>query len=142
MMPSRTLEIPYDAEGIPRVGKSDEEKECSPEGLIRIWDSRSRLHLNTDFRFNSQSLAFAITKDESIGGRAWPGFKMKNADHDGIASLWYNSTLGILSSMVGSEQIAGRAKSNHDNAHPCLCYSSPRKLKPAQIGNSEEVFSI
>ncbi len=93
----RTLEIAYDLEGVPRVGKSTNEKEVLEERRERIWATRSRLHLNTDFRFNSQSLAFAMTKEESIGGRAWPTFKMTVPDHDIIASLWCNSTLGVLS---------------------------------------------
>lgn len=93
----RTLEIAYDAEGIPRIGKSENEKEVLERRRDRIWESRSRLHLNTDFRFNSQSLAFALTAEPSIGGRAWPTFKMKDPAHDIIASLWCNSTLGLLS---------------------------------------------
>ena len=73
----RTLQIAYDSEGVARIGRSANEKAVLQERRDRIWATRSRLHLNTDFRFNSQSLAFAMTKDESIGGRAWPTFKMK-----------------------------------------------------------------
>ncbi len=93
----RQLQIAYDCEGIPRVGKSALEKQVLEQRRNKIWASRSRLHLNTDFRFNSQSLAFALTSEPSIGGRAWPTFKMKDSVHDIIASLWCNSTLGLLS---------------------------------------------
>lgn len=92
----RTLEIPYDSHGVPRIGKSYEEKAILEVRREKIWQTRSRLHFNTDFRFNSQSLAFAMTENPTIGGRAWPTFKSVEERHESIISLWGNSTLGLL----------------------------------------------
>ncbi len=137
----RTLEIAYDSEGVARIGKSADEKEVLQERRDRIWATRSRLHLNTDFRFNSQSLAFAITSDESIGGRAWPTFKMTDADYDIIASLWYNSTLGILSYWWSANKSQDGRGSITTTQMPKLTLLDPRKLKPAQISEAKKFFN-
>ena len=136
----RTLAIAYDSEGVARVGKSATEKALLEERRNRIWAARSRLHLNTDFRFNSQSLAFAVTKDESIGGRAWPTFKMKNADHDIIASLWCNSTLGILSYWWRANKSQDGRGSITTTQMPKLALLDPRKLSLTQIKAAEKFF--
>lgn len=136
----RTLEIAYDAEGVPRVGKSANEKNVLEERRERIWATRSRLHLNTDFRFNSQSLAFALTKEESIGGRAWPSFKMKKADHDIIASLWWNSTLGILSYWWGANKSQDGRGSITTTQMPKLVMLDPRKLTADQMKAAKAFF--
>lgn len=137
----RTLEIAYDSEGIPRIGKSEDEKAVLLERRERIWATRSRLHLNTDFRFNSQSLAFALTKDESVGGRAWPTFKMKDADHDIIASLWFNCTLGILTYWWSANKSQDGRGSITTTQMPKLALLDPRKLKPAQMNAAKKFFN-
>jgi hypothetical protein len=137
----RTLEIGYDSEGIVRVGKSANEKAVLEERRDRIWATRSRLHLNTDFRFNSQSLAFAMTKDESIGGRAWPSFKMKNADHDIVASLWCNSTLGILTYWWTANKSQDGRGSITTTQMPKLALLDPRKLNLNQIKQAKHFFN-
>jgi hypothetical protein len=136
----RTLEIAYDAEGVARIGKSMIEKTVLEERRDRIWTTRSRLHLNTDFRFNSQSLAFAITQDESIGGRAWPTFKMNNPDHDIIASLWCNSTLGILTYWWTANKSQDGRGSITTTQMPKLVLLDPRKLKPEQVKEAKKFF--
>ena len=137
----RTLEITCDSEGVARVGKSANEKVVLQDRRDKIWATRSRLHLNTDFRFNSQSLAFAITHDESIGGRAWPSFKMKNADHDYIASLWFNSTLGLLTYWWSANKSQDGRGSITTTQMPRLALLDPRKLKPEQINKAETFFN-
>ena len=92
----RTLEIAHDNEAVPRVWKTSTEIEVLRLRREKIWASRSRLHVNTDFRFNSQSLTFGLTPDPSLGGRAWPTFKMADESHEIVASLWANSTFGLL----------------------------------------------
>jgi hypothetical protein len=136
----RTLEIAYDSEGIARIGKSADEKEILQDRRERIWATRSRLHLNTDFRFNSQSLAFAMTKNESIGGRAWPTFKMKNPDHDIIAALWCNSTFGILSYWWAANKSQDGRGSITTSQMPKFAMLDPRGLKPNQIKEAKKFF--
>ena len=61
-----------------------------------IWGTRSRLHHNRDFRFNSQALAVAFTEDATLGGRSWPNLILHQPDHEPLHALWANSTLGVL----------------------------------------------
>ena len=67
------------------------------DSAAEIWDTASRSHINTDFRFNSQPLAAAFTERESIGGRAWPNVTFKDPRFDCAFAIWMNSTLGLLS---------------------------------------------
>ena len=62
----------------------------------RIHATATRAHYNCDLRFNSQSLVVAMTKEECIGGRAWPSVIFDNPDHEYAYALWSNSTLGLL----------------------------------------------
>lgn len=136
----RTLEIPYDAEGIPRVGTSAHETEVLEQRRDNIWASRSRLHLNTDFRFNSQSLAFALTAEPSLGGRAWPSFKMKDSTHDIVASLWCNSTLGVLSYWWAANKSQDGRGSITTTRIPEFMMLDPRTLTAHQKSNSAAFF--
>ena len=43
---------------------------------IDVWETASRLHFNLDFQLNSQSLAACLTSERSIGGTAWPNFRV------------------------------------------------------------------
>ena len=43
------------------------------ERALEVWATATRLHINRDFRLNSQALAACVTAEECIGGRAWPG---------------------------------------------------------------------
>lgn len=136
----RTLQISCDSEGIPRVGKTVEEKRVLQERRDRIWSTRSRLHFNTDFRFNSQSLVFALTENESIGGRAWPGFKLKDADHNFIAALWFNSTFGLLTYWWGANKSQDGRGSITTSQMPKLVMLDPRKLIEKKIATARDFF--
>ncbi len=124
----RTLEIANDREGVPRVGKTTEEIEVLKKRREKIWDTRSRLHVNTDFRFNSQSLTFSLTPEPSIGGRAWPTFKMKNSAHDFVASLWANSTFGLLTYWWSANKAQDGRGSITTTQIPKFFIIDPRKL--------------
>ena len=84
------------------------------EGYIsraaKTWkEVASRLHLNIDFRLNSQSLAACLTRTETLGGRAWPNFILGDQTHEAGTVIWLNSTLGLMTYWwVGTRQQAGR----------------------------------
>ncbi len=61
-----------------------------------IASTASRCHHNVDFRYNSQPLAVAFTKDKTIGGRAWPSVSFDDDRFDYVFSIWGNSSLGLL----------------------------------------------
>ena len=52
----------------------------------------TRLHFNRDFRLNSQSLAACLTPERTIGGTAWPSFRLDIPECD---MLWANTTLRL-----------------------------------------------
>ena len=70
----------------------------------------SRLHHNVDFRLNSQSLGACLTRNLSIGGRAWPNMIAPDPTHEIPLLLWCNSTLGLMVYWwCGVRQQGGRA---------------------------------
>ena len=97
----RRLIVAPDSEGRVKRGRESRAAE--------IWETRSHAHQNRDFRFNSQPLAIAFTRDRSIGGRAWPNVKFERREHEVAYSLWGNSTLGLITYWWhSSRQQAGR----------------------------------
>lgn len=92
----RTLEIENDAEGIPHT-LAGAAATVQQRRLTSIWGSRTRLHIATDLRFNANALVAAYTSRESVGGRAWPSFVLQNRQYEKLLTLWFNSTLGVLS---------------------------------------------
>ena len=89
----------------------DAEKEtriiCEPDSQLQVrqgmesqaaevWTTASRVHVNRDFRFNSQPLAVAFTERESIGGRGWPNVIFDDKRFDYAFAVWSNSTLGLM----------------------------------------------
>ena len=80
---------------------------CAPDSQLQVrqgmedraaevWSTASRAHVSRGFRFNSQSLAVALTDQLSIGGRAWPNVKFEVDQFDYAFAVWGNSTLGLL----------------------------------------------
>ncbi len=103
-----------------------ERTEMKGLGLI-VWEGRTidsyyrvagatRLHLNSDFRVNSQPVAACLTPKRAIGGRAWPSFQptaddeAENENWEKALCVWLNSTLGLLGRWwVSNRQQKGRA---------------------------------
>jgi len=97
------------------------------EFALVVWEGRpdlgefsiagaTRLHINRDFRVNSQPVAACLTPKRAIGGRAWPSFQptaddeAENESWEKALCVWLNSTLGLLGRWwVSNRQQKGRA---------------------------------
>jgi len=124
---------------------------CEPDSQMRVkigmedraaevWDTASRVHLNRDFRFNSQPLAAAFTELESVGGRAWPNVIFADERFDYAFTLWANSTLGMLSYWwSSSRQQDGRGLTTIHSAET-LPILDLRALTGEQLAEAERVF--
>lgn len=77
---------------------------------LRIWASATRLHVNCDFRVNSQPLGACLTAEPAIGGRAWPSYSLNEPAWEPVLALWLNTTLGLIARWsVSGRQQQGRA---------------------------------
>ncbi|MXZ30512.1 MAG: hypothetical protein F4X37_08300 [Acidimicrobiia bacterium] len=87
-----------------------------------VWNGRpgiagaTRLHVNRDFRLNSQPAAACLTPSAALGGRAWPAFRPSPGGADlretweKALCVWLNSTLGLIGRWyVSNRQQQGRA---------------------------------
>lgn len=99
----RTLLIVPDSEGVVRPGRDDH--------AVEVWNrTATRLHCSLDFGLTSQSLAACLTDEPSIGGRAWPNFRLERPELEEAVALCANSTLGLMAFWwVGMRQHPGRA---------------------------------
>ncbi len=140
----------------PSLYNHDAKKEtrltCEPDSQLRVrqrmeeraaelWTTASRCHISRGFRFNSQPLAVAFTKQESLGGRAWPNVTFPDKRFDYAFSTWLNSTLGILAYWWhSSRQQAGRGEMTRlvIRSLPVLDF---RSLTDAQLRTAEDIFS-
>lgn len=136
----RSLVVPFDGEAVPRIGRTDVERSLLDERRERIWETRSRLHFNTDFRFNSQSLVVAMTPSASLGGRAWPTFKMCDPDYEYVTSLWLNSTFGLLTYWWCANKSQDGRGSITTSAIENLRTVDPRILRAEQVAAARVYF--
>ena len=124
---------------------------CSPDSqlLVRLgmeneahalWNTASRCHISRGFRFNSQPLAVAFTRDKSAGGRAWPNVSFHTTQCDLVFALWGNSTFGLLCYWWhSSRQVAGRGDMTIASVSslPVLDF---RALSEEQLQNAERIL--
>ena len=128
----KSMVVDPDSEGRVKIGRESRAAE--------IWDTRSHAHHNRDFRFNSQPLAVAFTKTQTIGGRAWPNVKFADRVHEIAYTLWGNTTLGLLCYWWhSSRQQAGRG-SMPITAIRTMPTLDVKKLTPAQLEAAEAIF--
>ena len=130
----RRLRVEPDTEGRVRQG-------CETKS-IDVWETATRLHLTLDFRLNSQSLAVCLTPEPSIGGRAWPNFRLSNAAGEEAIALWANSTLGLMSFwLTGGRQQQGRSIMTISQLPELLPTLDVRQLSQEQIERSHRIFA-
>ncbi len=99
----RCLEVTPDSFGTARPG-------CDQRAAETWQETATRLHINRDFQLNSQSLAACVTPEPTLGGRAWPNFRLHDSRHEPVLLLWANTTLGLMSFWwLGTRQQQGRA---------------------------------
>ncbi len=128
----RSFLVPPDSQGDVLPG-------CESQA-VRVWETATRLHFNRDFRLNSQSLAACCTSEPTIGGTAWPNFRLQEKVWEPILTLWANSTLGLMSFWwSGSRQQQGRVRLTISTL-PGLLVIDPRSLSPTQWTRSDEIF--
>ena len=105
-----------------------------------VWATAGRVHLNLDFRFNSQPLSAALTEPKSLGGVAWPNVNFRKPSLDYAFVLWCNSTLGLLLFWWHSNrQQAGRGRTTIRGAET-LPMLDVRKLRDSEISTAEVIF--
>ena len=140
----------------PALWNHDAEKEtrlvCTPDSQLQVrpgmeskatqvWATASRIHLNLDFRFNSQPLAAAFTEQGSIGGRAWPNVISEDKRFDYVFAIWSNAMLGLLCYWWHSNrQQAGRGITTIRAAESLLVLDLSA-LTDDQLATAETIFN-
>ena len=106
-----------------------------------MWENFSgRLCFNCNFGLSSQQLSACLTSVKALHGRAWPGFRCYNIEHDIPIVLWANSTIGLISYWWrGTLQQAARASLTITNL-PTLTVLDPRRLSKQQIEIANRIF--
>ena len=127
------------------VVKPDSAAEVRQAGKQRataIWEgTASRLHINLDFRINSQPLAACMTPEPAIGGRAWPNFLCVDRHWEIPLVLWANTTPGLISFWwIGTRQQQGRAVLTITRL-PSLTVLDTRELSAAQLECADTIFN-
>ena len=132
--------------------KNETRMVCEPDSQLRVrsgmeekaataWATTSRIHINLDFRFNSQPLTAGFTERDSMGGRAWPNVGFPDSRFDYAFTLWSNSTLGLLLYWWHSNrQHSGRGTTTIRNVES-LPVLDLRALSDEQQRTSEAIFN-
>ena len=129
----RRLIVEPDTEGRVRAAYDDR--------ALDVWETATRLHLNLDFRLNSQSLAACLTPERSIGGRAWPNFRLDAGERgEEAVVLWANTSLGLIGCWWrGGRQHQGRSIVTITQL-PLLMTLDVRQLSDAQLQRAHDIF--
>ena len=136
----RTIIVSPDKEGKIRTGKTKAAGEIIAKRAAAIWSTASEVHVNRDFRFNSQSVAVAFTTRPTIGGRAWPSVKFPDVSQAKAFALWSNTTLGMmLYWWIANKQQGGRG-SVTVTAIPELPTLDVSKLTAKRLGELTSIF--
>ena len=115
--------------------------DATDEDARRVWDRASgTLHVNLDFRLNSQRLGLCRSP-RCIGGMAWPTCIPDSPSWEVPLLLWGNTTLGLLARWwVSSRQHTGRARLSIGRVGEIPVLDT-RRLDAAQLAECEEIFS-
>ena len=89
----RALEVQTNEKMSPREGGESMRPES---GERRMEQLMSRLHLNNNFRYNSQPTAACMTPEPSIGGQGWPNLVLGERRQEKALAVWLNTSLGLL----------------------------------------------
>ena len=89
----RALEVQTSEKMSPREGGESIRLES---GERRMKQLMSRLHLNNNFRYNSQSTAACMTPEPSIGGQGWPNLVLGERRQEKALAVWLNTSMGLL----------------------------------------------
>ena len=143
-VPSYPILWGHDAERERRmIVEPDSEGEVRPDSenrAVAAWRTATRLHFTLDFRVNSQSLAACLTPERTLGGRAWPNFRLRDEQWEKAMALWANSTLGLMAFWwAGSRQQQGRAVLTITTL-PDLTALDPRELPPGKLDRASAIF--
>lgn len=137
------MEVEIDSEAIVRTSRSRNIQGEINKKAATIQATATRTHINTDFRYNSQSLCVSMTKADSIGGRAWPSVifpRERRATWEPAFAVWSNSTLGILLFWwQASRQQSGRGVTTV-SALPALPTLDLRALDDGQLAAAARIF--
>ena len=139
----RCMEVAFDSEAIPLHSTDATIRANVGDMADTIWATATRLHINRDFRFNSQSLCVAVAPQKCIGGHAWPSIifpENERVTWDPAFCVWGNSTLGIfLFWWEANRQQGGRGRTSV-TAIPDLPTLDLRALSEAQLAAAARIF--
>lgn len=114
-----SIRVLPDSRGVVRPGMESRARQVwngwtTPTGTVIA--GASRLHINRDFRLNSQALGACLTPAAAIGGRGWPSVTPRRewADRPELWEkalvVWLNTTPGLIARWwVSTRQQQGRA---------------------------------
>jgi len=110
------------------------------EKARKVWKTATQLHFNLDFQINSQPLAACLTPHPTIGGRAWPNWRLRDPAWEKLIALWANTTLGLISFWwKGTRQHQGRAVLTITRLGDLPVLDS-RQLTQDQIAQAQAIF--
>lgn len=129
----RCLQVAPDSFGEPKPN-------CEQRAAQTWGQTATKLHFNLDFRLNSQSLTACFTPGKTLGGRAWPNYRLNDDAWESAVLLWANTTLGLMGFWwLGSRQHEGRSIITITRL-PELLTIDPRALDAGQLANADRLL--
>ena len=108
-----------------------------PDGKLRL----AILHINDNFRFNSQSTGACTTSVPSVGSNHWPTIDLNDQDTQRLIAIWMNTTMGLISHWNASSRTQQGLGYINSTSLKNLRVLDPRALSDSQLDSIQELFN-
>ena len=100
----------------------------------------SPLHLNTNYRYNSQSTAACITPGRVLSTSGWVTLQPKDPRHTNAIAVWLNTTMGLISHWASANHSQNGMGLISKADIQMLKVLDPRELTPAQLQEIDRIY--
>lgn len=100
----------------------------------------SPLHLNTNYRYNSQSTAACITPGRVLSTSGWVTLQPKDPRHTKAIAVWLNTTMGLISHWASANHSQNGMGLISKADIKMLKVLDPRELTPAQLQEIDRIY--
>ena len=108
--------------------------------IEKLNSKSSPLHLNTNYRYNSQSTTACVTPAKILSTTGWVPLQPKDPSHTNAIAVWLNTTMGLISHWASANHSQNGMGLISKADIKMLTVLDPRRLTPAQLREIDRIY--
>lgn len=128
----QSLAVAPDSHGVIKEGKED--------AAQAIWQWASHLHISSECGFNSSPTCAVFTSRHTMGGRAWPNFRLPTPEMEKAVCVWLNGTLGLIEYWINSNRSQSGRGGTTVTAIPSIPVLDVTKLDTERLQAAVQIY--